>query len=62
MFSGYFVPVLYNQCKGINQTRAKMEGTDVGEEDGRGCIRLSLEEFDGIVADWNELQKKQIRL
>ena len=39
-----------------------MEGTDVGEEDGRGCIRLSLEEFDGIVADWNELQKKQIRL
>ena len=39
-----------------------MEDTDFGEEDGRGCIRLSPEEFDGIVADWNELQKKQNRL
>ena len=28
-------------------------------EDGRGCIRLTPEEFDGIIADWNELKKKQ---
>ena len=39
-----------------------MEGTDFGEEDGRGRIRLLPDEFDGIVADWNELQKKQNRL
>ena len=39
-----------------------MEGTYFGEEDARGCIRLSPEEFDGIVADWNELKKKQNRL